>query len=380
MWKNTFAAVLATALCTCAFAQPSPLDTEANHPLQLLPGTNGKTPTGYTPQQMQHAYGVDQIANQGAGQIVATIVAFDYPSLESDLAVFTTQFGLPACTQANGCLSIVYAAGTRPPPNRGWSAETSLDVQWAHAIAPQARILVVEAANGKVQTLLEAVPIAVQLGATAINMSWGTNKEPPNEQNYDQHFFADANVTYINASGDLGHNLFGYPGASPLVVGAGGTTLKLDSAGNILGEVAWSGSGGGESMYFPEPSYQLSAQSSGKRGVPDVAYNANPYTGVPVYNSEIGGWVEAGGTSASSPQWCAITAIANGVRAGIGKGPIGTNFLNVIYANPTAFHDITQGSNSKCGALCNAGPGYDFVTGIGSPIAPQVVNALATAP
>jgi subtilase family serine protease len=222
--------------------------------------------------------------------------------------------------------------------------------------------------------------VAVAHGATVINMSWGTSMEPANEQQFDQYFFNNSAVTYFNASGDNGNNLFGYPGASPLVVGAGGTTLELDSSGNILKETAWSGSGGGESLYFPEPSYQLGAQSSGKRGVPDVAYDSNPNTGVPVYDSEDGNWAEVGGTSASSPQWCAITAIANSIRASMGKGTIGGNFLNVIYANPLAFNDITQGSNGKCGLVCTAGPGYDFVTGLGSPMALQVVDALTAAP
>ncbi|MGC9948633.1 MAG: S53 family peptidase [Bryobacteraceae bacterium] len=381
MFKNALTALaLAVASYGAAYAQVSWLDQEAHRPYQRQPGTDGKTPTGYTPQQMQHAYGVDQIANQGAGQIIGIVDGYDYPSVESDLGVFTTQFNLPACTIANGCLTVVYATGTKPPPNAGWSGETSLDVQWAHAIAPQAKILLVEAPNGSVKSLLEAVPVAVQNGATTVNMSWGTNNEPANEQSLDPLYFNNASVTYINASGDSGINLFGYPGASPLVVGAGGTTAKLDSSGNILSETAWSGSGGGESKYFPEPSYQIGAQSSGQRGVPDVAYNASPATGVPVYDSEAGNWAQVGGTSASSPQWCAIVAIANSIRAGMGKGTIGTDFLNVVYANPTAFHDITKGANGKCGTECEAGPGYDFVTGLGSPMAPQVVDALVAAP
>src|SRR5580700_2221840 len=381
MFKNALTALVLTAACYgAAHAQISWLDQEAHRPYVRQPGGDGKTPTGYTPQQMLHAYGVDQIPNQGAGQIIGIVDGFDYPSVESDLGVFTTQFNLPACTKANGCLTVIYATGTKPPPNAGWSGETSLDVQWAHAIAPQAKILLVEAPNGTVKALLEAVPVAVQNGATTVNMSWGTNNEPPNEQKMDPLYFNDPSVTYINASGDSGINLFGYPGASPLVVGAGGTTLKLDSNGNILNEVAWSGSGGGESVYLPEPSYQEGAQSSGKRGVPDVAYDANPATGVPVYDSEAGDWGQIGGTSASSPQWCAIVAIANSIRAGMGKGTIGTNFLNVVYANPAAFHDITKGSNGTCGTECDAGPGYDFVTGLGSPMAPQVVDALVTAP
>jgi len=381
MFKNALITVaMVAASYTSAHAQVSWLDQEAHRPYQRQPGTDGKTPTGYTPQQMRHAYGVDQIANQGAGQIIGIVDAYDYASVESDLAVFTTQFSLPACTKTNGCLTVVYATGTKPPPNKGWSGETSLDVQWAHAIAPQAKILLVEAPDGKTKSLLEAVPVAVQHGATTVNMSWGTNNEQPNEQQMDPLYFNNSSVTYINASGDSGINLFGYPGASPLVVGAGGTRLELDSNGNILGEIGWIGSGGGESVYFAEPAYQLGAQSSGKRGVPDVAYNGAAVTGVPVYDSEDGNWGQVGGTSAASPQWCAIVAIANSLRAGMGKGTIGTNFLKVVYANPSAFHDITQGSNGKCGAECEAGPGYDFVTGLGSPMAPQVVDALVAAP
>jgi subtilase family serine protease len=381
MFKNAVTALsLAAAVFGAAHAQVSWLDQEAHRPYQRQPGTDSKTPTGYTPHQMLHAYGVDQIANQGAGQIIGIVDGYDYPSVESDLAVFTSQFGLPACTTANGCLTVIYATGTKPPSNRGWSGETSLDVQWAHAIAPQAKILLVEAPNGTTKSLLEAVPVAVQNGATVINMSWGTNHEPADEQSLDPLYFNDSSVTYVNASGDNGNNLFGYPGASPLVVGAGGTRLTLDSNGNIVSEVAWSGSGGGESEYFAEPSYQDAVQSSGKRGVPDVAYNASPATGVPVYDSEDGDWTQDGGTSAAAPPWCAIVAIANSIRAGMGKGTIGTNFLNVIYANEAAFHDITKGSNGNCGAVCDAGPGYDFVTGLGSPIAPQVVDVLTAAP
>src|ERR1700722_2877347 len=377
MFKNTLAAVaIAVASYSYASAQLSILEQEAHRPYHRKPGTDSTTPPGYTPQQMRHAYGIDQIANQGAGQVIGIVDAFDYPSVEADLGVFTSQFGLPACTKANGCLTVIYATGTKPPANKGWSGETSLDVQWAHAIAPQASILLVEAPAGTTKALLAAVPVAVAHGATVINMSWGSQNEPANEQQLDQHFFNNPAVTYFNASGDDGNNLFGYPGASPLVVGAGGTTLQLDASGGIVKETAWSDRGGGESLYFPEPGYQLGAQSSGQRGVPDVAYNANPETGVPVYDSEDGNWGQVGGTSASSPQWCAITAIANSIRAGMGKATIGVNFLSVVYANPLAFHHITQRSRGKCGAVCAAGPGYDFVTGLGSPMALQVVDAL----
>lgn len=361
-------------------AQVDPLLEEAHRPIikHYLP--DASAPQGYTPAQIRHAYGVDQLPNQGEGQIIGIVDGYNYPNAEADLGVFDTEFGLPACTVANGCLTIVYASGTVPPTNRGWTGETSLDLQWAHAIAPQAKLLLVLGANGLTKTLLEAVPIAVSNGATVINMSWGTLREPANETSYDALFFNNTSVTYFNASGDDGNNLFGYPAASPLVVGAGGTTLTLTSDNSIASETAWSGSGGGESKYFSEPSYQTGAQSSGQRGVPDVAWDSNPNTGFAVYDSEDGNWAEVGGTSASSPQWSALTAIANSMRAELGKSTIGTNFLNVVYANPATLRDITQGSNGTCGTVCDAGPGYDFVTGLGSPHAVAVVAALVAAP
>lgn len=320
------------------------------------------------------------IPNQGEGQIIGIVDGFDYPEVEADLAVFDRTFGLPSCTKANGCLTVIYASGKEPPPNQGWTGETSLDVEWSHAIAPMAKIVLVLTENGNTGTLLAGVPVAVKHGATTVNMSWGTLLEFPGETSLDSQFFNNPFVTYFNASGDDGNNLFGYPAASPLVVDCGGTTLKLDAAGNILLETAWSGSGGGISKFFQEPLYQLPFQHSGMRGVPDIAYDADPDTGVATYDSEyLIPWSVAGGTSASSPQWSAITAIANSLRADLGKVPIGVNFLNVMYANPSALHDITLGTNGTCGPVCTAGPGYDFVTGLGSPIAPAVVAAMTAA-
>lgn len=124
MFRSIAAAFLA-ASCSSAFAQFAWLDQEAHRPYQRLPIGNGSTPSGYTPQQMWHAYGLDQIANQGAGQIIGIVDGYDYPSVESDLGVFDTTFNLPACTKTNGCLTVVYAAGTKPPNNIGWSGETS---------------------------------------------------------------------------------------------------------------------------------------------------------------------------------------------------------------------------------------------------------------
>jgi subtilase family serine protease len=373
-------AVSVMATFPLVHAQISPLDQEAHRPLQKMITPDSTTPSGYTPAQIRHAYGFDQIANLGDGQVIGIVDAYDVPAVESDLAVFTSTFGLPPCTKASGCLTVVYAAGVQPGQNKGWSDETSLDVQWAHAIAPNAKIVLVEAATGTMANLLAAVPVAVKNGARIVTMSWGSSGEFSTETTLDARVFTNSAVTYLAASGDSGHNHFGYPAASPRVVSAGGTTLNLDATGDILSETAWSGSSGGISKYYPEPSYQSGVQSTGFRGIPDVAYDSNPNTGVPVYDSEDGDWFQVGGTSAASPQWAALTAIANSLRASHSKATIGSNFLNVIYSSELDFFDITKGINGLCGALCSAQVGYDYVTGLGSPMAPTVVAALSSAP
>lgn len=355
-------------------------EQEAHRPYQRLSTPSNLRPSGYTPQQMRHAYGLDQVSSEGEGQVIGIVDAYDYVNAESDLQVFSAAFNLPACTKANGCLTVVYADGQEPPPNRSWTGESSLDIQWAHAIAPLARIVLVLTPNGTTTNLLKGVPIAVQNGATVVSMSWGTNTEFRQEQSYDPYVFNNPAVTYFNASGNNGFGFFGYPAASPLVVGVGGTTLRLDPNGRRLDETAWSYGGGGLSFFVDQPVYQASAFTFTKRGIPDVAYDADPDTGVPVFDSEDGLWSEIGGTSAGSPQVAAIAAIANSLRAASGKAPIGNQFLNVIYAHPEAFRDILRGNNGHCGPLCAAWPGYDFTSGLGSPRGEVLIGVLASAP
>src|SRR5580658_7191221 len=325
---------------------------------------------------------------QGAGQTIALIDAFDDANIESDLCVFDTQFSLPDCTTANGCFTKIYATGTKPGKNKDWALEESLDVEWSHAIAPQAKIIVVEAAGQGTAELLKAVDVAVANGATVVSMSFGID-EFSTETTEDSHF-KTTGVVFVASSGDSGHGVF-YPAASPYVVGVGGTTLELSTSGVWQSETAWSctstldcellgGSSGGQSVYESEPSFQDGVQSSGKRGVPDVAYDANPDTGVPIYDSGDGDWVQVGGTSMGSPQWAALFAIANSLRVVNGL-PNLTQPQQYLYANAeTDYHDITSGDNGKCGALCTAGPGYDYVTGVGSPQANLLIPALVSAP
>jgi len=352
------------------------------HPTIVIPPQQdalGK-PKGIFPAKMRVAYGFNQVANQGVGQTIGIVDAFDDPNIESDLGVFDTQFKLPSCTTANGCFTKIYATGTKPKTNGNWAAEISLDVEWAHAIAPQAHIILVEAAGQSNAQLYQAVDVAVQNGATVVSMSWGTD-EYSTEVNDDSHFNV-AHVTFVAASGDSGHQSI-YPAASPYVVAVGGTSLTIASNGAWQSETAWSGSGGGLSAYEPEPSYQAGVQNNGFRGIPDVAYDADTKTGVPIYISAgiygLLGWVEVGGTSMAAPQWSALFAIANSMRAAQSKAPLSQVQFD-LYPIPGDYHDIVSGNNGSCGSQCTAGPGYDFVTGLGSPLANVVIPALVAAP
>jgi len=368
-------------------ALPLAAQTAADHwahpPIVILPTTPdvlGK-PSGIFPAAMRAAYGFNKIANQGQGQIIGIVDAYDDPNIESDLGVFDQQFGLPDCTTANGCFKKIYATGTAPKTNSNWASEISLDVEWSHAIAPQAKIYLIEGADSSNASLYQAVDVAVQNGATVVSMSWGIN-EYSTEVNDDVHFNV-ANVTFVAASGDSGHAAY-YPASSPYVVGVGGTQLTINSStGAWESETAWSGSGGGTSAYETEPSYQAKAQNTGMRGVPDVAYDASPKSGVPVYDT-VGiygllGWLPVGGTSMAAPEWSALFAITNSLRVAAGKTTLNQVQFHLYPDAEKDYHDITTGSNGSCGAQCTAGTGYDFVTRLGSPQANLLIPTLAAA-
>ena len=351
-----------------------PPDGEARPPIHVRGNVTSTSPSGYTPTQVRHAYGVDLIASLGLGQTVALVDAYDDPNIASDLATFKSTFGIPTSSCS---FQKVYANGRKPRTDAGWALEISLDVEWVCAIAPQANILLVEAASSRFSDLLTAVDYA-KTHAQVVSMSWGGG-DSSSDSTFDTHFVASG-ITFTASSGDSGNGVE-YPAASPNVVAVGGTTLTINSDGSYGGETAWSGSGGGVSSFEVEPSYQSGFNTTGKRGVPDVAYDADPNTGVPVYDTVsyqgITGWFQVGGTSAGAPQWAALFAIANAVR--------GTNVtMNAdVYAAASGssyasnYHDITSGSNGSCGSICMAGTGYDFVTGLGSPRANNLISALA---
>lgn len=332
---------------------------------------------------MRSIYGFNLINNQGAGQTIALVDAFDNPDIESDFAVFTSTFGLPACTTSNGCFKKIYASGSKPRTNLGWAGEIALDVEWAYAIAPQAKIILVEAASASNTDLLSAIDVAVQNGATVVSMSWG-GAESSTSANYDTHFNKPG-IAFVASSGDGGHAVQ-FPAVSKYVVGVGGTSLTYTSQGAYVSEIVWNNqygaTGGGVSAYQPKPSYQSSAQTTSFRGVPDVAYDADPATGVPVYNTTAlprqQGWGQYGGTSASAPQIAALIAIVNSQRSSLGKGAL--SYPAAFYQATANFHDIVSGTNGTCGSVCTAAVGYDFTTGIGTPISNNLISALVALP
>jgi subtilase family serine protease len=346
-------------------------------PPYILKSPHGTlTPSGYSPAQIQQAYGFLG-ASQGAGETIAIIDAGDDPNIEADLNTFSTQFGLPACTTANGCFSKVFSDGSLPPGDPGWAVETSLDVEWAHAIAPQAKILLVESTDAS--SLYWGIPFAIQQGASVISMSWGGG-EFNTETSYDSFFFQNgtANIPMFAAAGDSGTGVW-YPASSPYVTGVGGTQLGVDSNNNWSTEIAWSGSGGGVSAYETEPAFQKSyvipSATTGMRGVPDVTYNGSGGSPYAVYDSyQQGGWLQVAGTSAGTPQWAALAADMMSTKNGKFN-----NFNASIYSVAREYslallHDITTGTNGTCGYYCTARSGFDYVSGVGSPQAGDLMN------
>jgi subtilase family serine protease len=378
-----------------AAAAGPPETLEARHPIHVR-GNATPAPTGYAPSQIRHAYGFDRLSVDGSGLVIAIVDAFDDPNIAGDLQTFISHYGLKAmhglsasdsCTVGAGphpCFQKAFAEG-KPRPDGGWSLEISLDTEWAHVVAPGADILLVEAKNALVSSLLTAVDAAVAGGAKVVSMSWG-GSEFSTEPGSDSHFNR-AGVTFVASSGDSGAGVI-WPASSPYVIAAGGTTLPLDATGNLAGpETAWSGSGGGISAYEAEPGYQSSypiPSTGAKRGVPDVSYDADTNTGVSVYDSTHyqgqKGWFTVGGTSASAPQWAAVIALAGQGRTPLssnstGSSPVYSAAASGVYSSN--YRDVTTGSNGSC-AICAAKTGYDFVTGLGSPLANSLVPYLNT--
>ena len=312
----------------------------------------------FGPAQFHSAYNLPTTAP--SAQTIGIVDAFDDPSIESDLANYSSYYGLPPCTTANGCFKKVNQSGGTLPPIKdpGWALEIALDVETAHAICQNCKILLVEATSATIANLYAAENEAVKLGATAISNSWLAG-EYANETADDVNF-NHPGVAITASSGDNGYGV-GYPAASRYVTAVGGTTLALGAGGSYGGESAWSGSGSGCSAYEPKPAWQADTGCA-RRSVADVSADADPNTGAAVYNtvSYFGqtGWFQVGGTSLSSPLVASVYALTGNFG-----GP------SAPYGHAGSLHDVTSGSNGTCTPpyLCTGGVGYDGPTGLGSP-------------
>ncbi len=297
---------------------------------------------------------------------VAIVDAFDNPFAEQDLATYSTQFGLPACTKANGCFQQVYADGSQPSNDPGgWSLEEALDIEMAHAMAPNAKIFLVESQDNSDTSLYHAEDVAAQLvrqaGGGTITNSW-SGGEDPSELGNDSHFKAFG-IVYFASTGDGGAPV-GYPAASPFVVAAGGTAINR-SRGLFTNETGWNGSGGGPSAFEPRPSYQnvIRGIVGTQRGTPDFSADAAPNTGPAIYDLDGNeNWFQIGGTSVSSPLLAGLVNAA-GSHAHTTQQELGGVYRYARYHYSARWRDEITGNN---GFSCTTG--YDFVTGIGSPL------------
>ena len=347
------------------------------------------SPSGFSPAQIRTAYGFDQvyfqnntIVGDGTGQTIAIVNAYHTPNAASDLAAFSAYYGLP---NAPSFVQVDQNGGTAYPATQGgWALETALDVQWVHALAPGANILLVEANTANFSDLFAAVDYARNVpGVSVVSMSWGAG-EWAGETFFNQYLttpVGHAGVTFFAAAGNSGGPGV-FPAYSPNVVAVGGTSVTLNGSNQIISETAWSGSGGGISQYQAQPSWQngVVTQSATQRVMPDVAFLGNPNTGVAVYdtfnNSPGTPWSKVAGTSFAAPSWASLVAVANQGRTLAGLPVFDMNALMTrLYTMPASnFNDITSGSST--GVSQSAGVGYDAVTGRGTPKAALIVDSL----
>jgi len=312
----------------------------------------GFTPSGYGPRDLQTAYTLTTAsASNGKGVTVAIVDAFDDPNAESDLGVYRSQFGLSACTTANGCFTKVKMGRHT---NTGWAEEESLDVDMASAICPNCHILLVEASSNSTLNLSTAEQYATS-HAKFVSNSWSGNEGSTSSDGS----YNVPGVAITAATGDSGFNSTAqWPAILPSVVGVGGTSLTSVSP---RVESAWSGAGSGCSKVYPKPSFQTGISTGcAMRAQADVSADADPNTGVAVYDTfRQRGWLVFGGTSVATPIIASVFALVDNTS---------TNNDSYVYGHARGLNDVTSGSNGSCGApLCTAGTGWDGPTGLGTP-------------
>jgi subtilase family serine protease len=367
-------------------------------PLSAVKGLTGSGIGGtVSPKDLYSHYGFPTTTLKGAGQVIAIVDAPGSGNIANDLNAFSSYYGLPQCNSSNACFQkIDLSNGAAVSPSNDWNVEIGLDVEWAHAMAPAAKIILVIAKSSSLPDMMAAVQkAATQAGVVAVSMSWGGNEfSQETTTTYDgvlASYVANAGMIFFASAGDSGNNGSNqiWPAASPYVTAVGGTSIYNAAAGQPTAttETAWVDSGGGPSIDEKMPAYQTSYLSGstsltlnkGKRAIPDVAYDADPNTS-PVAVVAGGYWYAVGGTSAGSPQWAAIASLIANHRTATGKSGLASlvkgasyGFNSLIYQakiDPTSFFDVTKGSDNtgrgSC-AICGATTGYDDVTGLGVP-------------
>jgi subtilase family serine protease len=328
------------------------------------PNATSGTPSGYGPADLRSAYGVPAASGlPGSGPTIAIVDAYGYSNAEADLGVYRSQFGLGACTTANGCFKKVNQSGgtSYPRDDTGWSQETALDLDMASAMCASCKIMLVEASSSSLANLAAAENYAASHGAIVISNSYGGGETGTASYN---SAYNHPGVAITVSTGDSGYGTE-FPATSPYVVAVGGTHLVRSTAARGWSETAWTSAGSGCSAVYGQPSFQ-SGTSTGcsNRAEADVSAVADPNTGVAVYGPVTrirSGWQVYGGTSVSAPLVGGIYALVHDV-SGI-QYP-----ASKLYTNTSSLNDVVSGSNGSCGTLtCNAGPGYDGPTGLGTP-------------
>jgi subtilase family serine protease len=320
-------------------------------------------PAGYGPSAIQSAYKLTGLS--ASGRTVAIVDAYNDPTAEADLATYRSQFGLPACTTANGCFKKVSQTGTStyPRTNAGWAQEISLDLDLVSAACPTCHILLVEAKTASFANLGTAVNrAAATAGVVAISNSYGGGDAPDTTYG---HYYNHPGIAVTASTGDSGYQGGSFPADSTYVTAVGGTSLSTSTNTRGWTESAWSGAGSGCSTY----NTALAAAATfgtgcTKRAMADVSAVADPQTGVAVYDSTAyqgqSGWLVFGGTSASSPIVASVYALSGNT----------TGYPNALpYQHAASLFDVTSGANGSCSPsqLCHARTGWDGPTGLGTP-------------
>ncbi|HEY0412095.1 MAG TPA: hypothetical protein VGD66_03005 [Allosphingosinicella sp.] len=321
---------------------------------QLTPNA---VPAGFGPADLRSAY---NITTNGTTTI-AIVDAYGYPNAEQDLAVYRAQYGLPACTTANGCFKKVNQNGVQgsyPATDIGWSQESALDLDMASAMCPGCKLVLVEGTTASFANLAAAVRTAAAIpGVTVISNSYGGTET--GSSSYAASYNQPGKAVTVS-TGDSGYGVQ-FPASAPTVIAVGGTHLVRAANARGWSETAWSSGGSGCSSVYAKPSFQHDALCANRMEA-DVSAVGDPNTGVAVYGPttrRASGWLVFGGTSVSAP-------LIGGIYGVTGHTPTGAAS---IYANAGLLNDVTSGTNGTCGGtyFCTAGVGYDGPTGLGTP-------------